>query len=111
MFIIGLMFLGVLTADPSSADWLDLIKTVGLGLAVLGYFQFQFMRGKLHSDVEFQREVTRADKLDAKLDRIISVQEEITETIKEAIGKRAEISSIDDLVKLADHAREQGLIK
>lgn len=100
MFIVG--------GDPTTLiDW---VSRGGL-LAGALLTVWAFVGGKLHSDKEFQREVQRADKTDVKIDRILSTQEQIVELIKQNIDKRAEISSIDDLAKLADYAREQGLIK
>lgn len=103
--------MSILAQAAPPNDWLELLKTYGLGLGVLAVILWLLIRGKLHTDGEFQREVERGNKIDAKLDRVLAAQEEIIEVVKEAVNKRAEIKNLSDLAKLADYARDQGLIK
>lgn len=93
--------------DP---DLLALLKDLGVPIAVLLFILWLFLRGRLHSDAEYQEMKAQRDYYRRQLDRTLGVQEQTVPVVKEAVSKRADISSLDDMAKVVDEARDRGLI-
>jgi Mg2+/Co2+ transporter CorB len=109
----------------SSSEWAELIKLVGVPVAVLAIVVLLIVRGYLRTKQELaaKDEVIKTitqkcedERLDKewyrdRLDRVLDVQEQTTPVVKEAVQKRADIRSLEDMAKIVDVARQQGLIR
>jgi hypothetical protein len=89
---------------------LDLIKTLGVPIAVLLFVLWLFLRGKLHSDGEYQEMKNQRDYYRGLTERSVSVTEATVPVVKQAVQKRAEVTNLEDMASVVDEARQRGLI-
>lgn len=89
---------------------LDLIKTLGVPIAVLLFVLWLFLRGKLHSDGEYIEMKSQRDYYRGLTERSVSVTEQTVPVVKQAVQKRAEVGTLEDMASVVDEARQRGLI-
>lgn len=93
--------------DPTT---LDLIKNLGVPIAVLLVVLALFLRGKIHSDAEYQEMKAQRDHYRDQIEKLIVTTRSTFPVVQEAVQKRAEVSSLADMAGIVDEARAKGLL-